>query len=388
MKKIFAIITISALACSASETFAQDTKIRFFGQPEISTSSVTGKNNFGGVDAFGHYIKKDTTYKQSNFNTGNFVLFVTSQLSERVSVLSEVSFTNAASISSFNVQRLMLRYYLKDYFSIRVGKMFTPIGYWNNQFALGLVLQPTIQRPLAVRTASDGGVLQYHDTGIQFEGENITSARIFYKLMLGNGVGYYGSNDKGDTHMGATGQVGFEPVDGLKIIGSGMFDRVQQGKPNPNGTIASLPDNGNFHLLVASIAYMNPEKKGEFIAEYLGQSTKFDNLGTTTSYSAYVYGGYKISKTVTPYALYNYTQAGKSTTQPDPYFSPIPVKINFLSLGVRYKFNSTFICKLEYQMNNEKDFYQNIMMGNVKLDNGFANLTKTNTLRAQFAFVF
>jgi len=388
MKKVFAIFTISALALSANESFAQDTKIRFFGQPEIAASSINGKNNYAGVDAFGHYIKKDTTYKQSNFNTGNFVLFVTSQLSERVSVLSEVSFTNASSISSFNVQRLMLRYYLKDYFSVRVGKMFTPIGYWNNQFALGLVLQPTIQRPLAVRTASDGGVLQYHDTGIQFEGDNITNARIFYRLMLGNGVGYYGSNDKGDTHMGTTMQVGVEPIDGLKISGSAMLDRVQQGKPNPNGTIASLPDNGNFHLLVASVAYMNPEKRSEFIAEYLGQTTKFDHIGTTMSYSAYVYGGYKVTKYITPYFLYNYTQAGKSTTQADPYFTPIPAQVSFLSLGVRYKFNSSFIWKMEYQMNNEKDFYQNITMGNVQLDKGFTNLIKTNTLRMQFAFVF
>jgi hypothetical protein len=388
MKKILLSLTVSLLALGIGQTYAQDTKIRFFGQPEFASSSVHGNNNFGGVDQFGHYIKNDSSYKKSNFNSGNYVLFVTSQLSERVSVLSEVSFTNAASISSFNVQRLALKYYLKDYFSVRVGKMFTPIGYWNNQFTLGLVLQPTIQRPGALATASDGGVLQYHDTGIQFEGENITNARIFYKLMIANGVGYYGSNDKGDTHVGTTAQLGFEPVDGLKIIGSGMFDRIEKGKANPNGTVASLPDNGNFRLFAASVAYMNPEKKPELIAELLQQTSTFDNLGKTSSYSYYVYGGYKLTKNITPYALYNYTQAGKSATQADPYFTPIPVQINFLTVGVRYKFNSSFIYKLEYQINNQRDRYQNITAGNVTLDNGFSNLTRTNTLRMQFAFVF
>src|SRR5690606_8144566 len=115
--------------------------------------------------------------------------------------LSEVSFNNAKNASTFEVQRLMMRYFVKDYFSIRIGKMFTPIGYWNNQFTLGLVLQPTIQRPMAIRPVSDGGVLQYRDAGVQLEGENISSARVFYKVLFGNGVGYFGSNDKRDNHI-------------------------------------------------------------------------------------------------------------------------------------------------------------------------------------------
>jgi hypothetical protein len=86
--------------------------------------------------------------------------------------------------------------------------------------------------------------------------------------------------------------------------------------------------------------------------------------------------------------LYNNTQAGESTKEGDPYFSPIPVKINLVTLGMRYKFNSSFVCKLEYEMNNQKYFYQDIMMGAVKLDDGFTNTTKTNSVRMQLAFVF
>ncbi len=154
-----------------------------------------------------------------------------------------------------------------------------------------------------------------------------------------------------------------------------MFDRIEKGKANPNGTISALPDNGNLQLLVASVAYMNPSKKAEFIAELLSQKSKFNNIGTYNSHSYYVYAGYKVTDKITPYALYNSTQAGKSTTSGDPYFSPIPVKIDFLTLGVRYKFNSSFICKLEYSVNNQKSFYQDITMGGMKLDNGFVNTT-------------
>jgi len=389
MKKIFLTIAACALMLSITDVFAQETKIRFFGQPEISQTSSNEKNYFGGVSPAGKYIKKDTTYhSKTNFNNGNFVLFVTSQLSERASVLSEVSFNNSGKTFNFEVQRLMLRYYVKDYFSIRFGKMFTPIGYWNNQFTLGLVLQPTIQRPSAIRPISEGGVLQYRDTGIQLEGDNISPARAFYRVMIGNGIGYYGSNDKGDNHIAVTGQLGAEPVDGLKISGSAMFDRIEKGKSNPNGSIAALPNNGNLNLFVASVAYMNPEKKPELIAELLTQTSKFDNIGSRSSHSYYIYGGYKVTDKITPYALLNYVQAGKSTTESDPYFAPLPVKGTQFNLGVRYKFSSNLICKFEYEVNSTKLFYQDITVGSVKLDDAFTNTTNTNKVRVQLAFAF
>jgi len=263
MKKLITIISVCT-GLWAGTAHAQDTKIRFFGQPELSNYNTTSKNYFQGVNGMGQYVTKDTTYNsKTNFNTGNYVLFVTSQLNDRISVLSELSFNNKGNTFTYEVQRLMLRYYISDYFSIRAGKMFTPVGYWNNQFTLGLVLQPTIQRPMAIRPVSEGGVLQYRDAGIQFEGENITKARIFYKVLLGNGIGYYGgngigyygSNDKNDNHIAVTSQLGFEPVDGLKVLASGMFDRIEKGKPNPNGSISSLPDNGNLQLITLSAAF-------------------------------------------------------------------------------------------------------------------------------------
>ncbi len=207
-------------------------------------------------------------------------------------------------------------------------------------------------------------------------------------MLSGNGIGYYGSNDKGDHHVGVTGQIAAEPAEGLKIIASGMFDRVQKGKPNPNGTISALPDDGNLHLLVGSIAYMNPERKPEFIAEFLHQTTVFDNIGKRSSYSGYLYGGYKITNKITPYFLYNYTQAGASNTQADPYFAPLPVNINSITIGGRYKFNSNFVVKLEYENNLTKTIYQDITAGGVTLDKGFTNSAKSNTVRAQLAFVF
>lgn len=386
MKKHFVVMMCVLFAGNVA--FAQDTKIRFFGQPEVGSNFTKETNRFMGVSPQSKYLVKDSTYSKTNANTGSFALFVTSQLSDRVSVLSEVSFSNSGKTSSFELQRLMVRYNFQDYFSVRAGKMFTPIGYWNNQYTLGLVLQPTISRPAALRTVADGGVLQYKDNGVQIEGDNITAARLSYKFMLANGIGYFGSNEKNDHHVAATAQIGIEPVEGLKIMGSGMFDRIEKDKPNPNGTIAKLPDNGTMHFYVASVAYMNPEKRAEFIAEYLTQTSKFETIGTKSSYSYYVYGGYKVTDKITPYILYNHTRAGKSSTEPDPYFSPLPVSIDVVVIGARYKFSSSFIAKVEYESNARELFYQDITAGTVKLDNGFANGIKANSLKLQLAFVF
>jgi hypothetical protein len=133
---------------------------------------------------------------------------------------------------------------------------------------------------------------------------------------------------------------------------------------------------------------MNTAKKFDFIGELLSQKSKFNTVGTYNSHSYYAYAGYKLTENITPYALYNSTQAGESTTVGDPYFSPIPVQIGLTTIGVRYKFNSSFICKLEYEMNNQKYFYQDITMGGTKLDDGFTSTTKTNSVRMQLAFVF
>ena len=133
---------------------------------------------------------------------------------------------------------------------------------------------------------------------------------------------------------------------------------------------------------------MNPGDRFKFVGELLSQKSKFNEVGTYNSHSYYTYAGYKVSDNITPYVLYNSTQAGESTKTGDPYFSPIPVKIELLTLGLRYKFNSSFVGKAEYEINNQKYYYQDITMGGVKLDDGFTATSRTNSLRLQLAFVF
>jgi len=343
-------------------TKAQETQIKFFGQPELQNiqTSTQGKWVPDATSPTGvsfNTTKHDTS--KTAFNQGNYVLFVTSQLSERISVLSENLASLVGTTPTFDVKRLLIRYYIKDYFSLRVGKMFNPIGYWNNQYNFGLVLQPTIARPSIILPAAEGGVLQINDVGLQVEGDNISKARLFYRLFIHNGTNSVGFSDKGDNKFAYTGALGIEPIDGLKILVSGMYDNFYKSATNPAGY--APPKNGNLLLSNVAVAFMNPEKKFEAIAELYMQTNTYDSIGKRSSYGYFGYAGYKVTNKFIPYVSYMYAQAG-TTTQSDIYYvgqNGVLYNATTFSLGLRYKVSANFVCKLEYNYRSAKETFQN-----------------------------
>lgn len=369
MKKSLYVLSFSLLASFGA--LAQDTKIGFFGQPEFGyeTRKTTGFQEdanidyptplgLDGLELFDYVINDSSaSTSRTNFNTGNFVLFITSQVTDRISVLSENSarYNTTSGDFNFTVQRLMVRYYWKDAISFRAGKMFTPVGYWNNQYNLGLVLQPTISRPLIIRPQNEGGVINVADVGLQVEGDNITKARLFYRAMIGNGSGFFGANDKNSNHVASYFTLGSEIKEGLRLSVSAMFDEIRKGTENLSGV--PIPDNGDFAIYNVSLSYMNPEKKAEFIGEFYTQTTSFDSAGTKQSTGFFGYAGYKVTPKIVPYVVYNYSLAGVGNDA-DTYYSPVPITVQEGGLGVRYKVNSNFVAKFEYQFYNEQQLFQ------------------------------
>jgi opacity protein-like surface antigen len=399
MKKLLLTLSVGVTATFGflSNANAQETQIRFFGQPEIGynkNTEILTPNDWDFTTGAPNYKKRDTS--NTNFNTGKLVLFVTSQLSDRISVLSENSagYNNSTKSFEFEIERLLLRFYYKDYLSVRVGKMFSPLGYWNNQYNLGLVLQPTIQRPLVIRNSTDGGVIQIKDVGVQIEGDNMTKLKVFYRAMVSNGIGYIGNNEKGNMGVALTGQVGFEPVEGLKVLVSGRTAELHKGTTTLTGV---TPANGQQSSLNAAIAYMNPEKKPEFIAEYYDSKNSLDSIGDRFSHGYFVYGGYKITSKVTPYAMYSYSQAG-TKTQGDNYYVGVDgmlVNVQSIMAGIRYKVSSNLVLKLEYQYSSTNYTYQDgafptmPKFGPISLYGGDQKGYEfNNSVRMQFAFAF
>jgi hypothetical protein len=387
------------LLTGVDQLIAQETQVKFFGQPEFQSQKITKKGSYFPNPPSPYPAWKDSTYTDSTksaFSTGNFVLFVTSQLTDRISVLSENTAKVVNGVASFEVQRLMLRYYIKDYFSLRVGKMFNPIGYWSNQYNMGLVLQPTIQRSSIIRPANEGGINQVNNVGFQVEGDNISKARIFYRLFLCNGSGAKTLSSNVKNQYAFTGAIGAEPVEGLKVLASAHYDVYGGGRANNAGVV--LKKSSSYVLSNFSIAYMNPEKKAEFVAEYFHQATQIDSIGGASSFGAFVYAGYKITNKLIPYVQYTYSQAGgKAST--DYYYlgennNGINVKVQDIVLGVRYKFTSNFVVKFEYNFLQTDIIYKDksFALQNALLP-GYTSGDKVGRTvsqgpRMQFAFAF
>jgi hypothetical protein len=110
-KKKLVITAIFAL--SITSIFGQDTKIRFFGQP-----------------GFEYFYHPDKSLGSPYFRSGPLVLFTTSQLTEKFSVAGEFHAHYMVTVGAeAEIERFYIKYVHNYYFSVRFGKMYTPIGY-------------------------------------------------------------------------------------------------------------------------------------------------------------------------------------------------------------------------------------------------------------------
>ena len=106
-----------------------------------------------------------------NFAVGDVDLFLTSQLSNRTSVLGEVVFSeqNSGEFET-DVERLLLKYNPSDYLKMSFGRFHTATSYYNTVFHHGLWLQTAADRPLIVEFSDHGGLLPSQAIGASITG--------------------------------------------------------------------------------------------------------------------------------------------------------------------------------------------------------------------------
>jgi hypothetical protein len=171
-----------------------------------------------------------------NFYIGDFDLFLSSRLSDKASVLSEIDFEESDAQSfKVDLRRMLFKYDANDHLRFSFGRYQTGIGYYNWAFRSASWLQTTADRPLVMEFASDGGLLPTQAVGVSVTG-SIPSG----KLGL-NYLAEYGSSDtirpdingdglQTDENNGNQINVGFfltpDRIPGLRIGGSIYHDRI------------------------------------------------------------------------------------------------------------------------------------------------------------------
>jgi hypothetical protein len=202
------------------------------------------------------------------FSLGQFDLFLTSSLADDVSVVAEIVFEFEEDDNEvvLDVERVLLRYAPSDRFTLTIGRMHTPLGYWNQTFHHGAWLQTTAHRPILYHFEDEGGVLPVHQVGVQMAGTFGTRpGSLKYSLSVSNGRGRTpteianvqdASDDKAVNVL-----AGFAPtaVPGLELALVGYFD-----------TIPAAPELGRLDTISERIlggAFVYSRKAIELLAE-------------------------------------------------------------------------------------------------------------------------
>jgi len=215
-----------------------------------------------------------------NFYTGDFDLFLTSNITERASVLSEVVI-GEGDAQSFDVdlERLLFKYDFNDHFQLSLGRYHTGVGYYNLAFHSGKWLQTAADRPLIMEFANDGGLLPTQAVGVSLTG-SISSGAL--------GLGYvaeYGSSDTIRPNLSGNG--GFSDENNGNHFNVGLFSR-------PRAVLGLEIGGSIYHDRISNFALGPTVRLGQTIANahvvYNGHSIEFLNEGFLLR-NAYEHGG-------------------------------------------------------------------------------------------------
>ena len=142
-------------------------------------------------------IFSDVSYSSSTddempdgFALGQFDLFASHQIGENTRGFVEFVFEGEGGGFVVDLERLSVQYSFDERFSLAAGRFHTPIGYWNNVYHHGALLQDTVTRPSFI-DFEDGAdaILPMHTVGLFATGSFETgTGQIGYEFMIGNGA--------------------------------------------------------------------------------------------------------------------------------------------------------------------------------------------------------
>jgi hypothetical protein len=318
------LLLVAGALCCAGAIKAQQTQIKGFFNVNAHYNSDTMHGE----------------YDRASFVLGQYDLFITSQITDHISMLGESVFEYDGDFG-VDVERLFIKYTHDNHFAVSAGKFHTPIGYWNNAFHHGLVIQPLIVRPDVLKFEDDGGILPIHETGVQFDAEHFTKANIGLNVLISNGIGSTPISDN-NVAKAITLNLHAEPVDNLVLTLSGYMNHADAGFVNPQ--MIMVNHDVNTTILNASVAYMNGKLPIEFIAEYYTINHDMDTTGqhNKVTNAFLLYGGYKI-KRFTVYASY------ENITYPDDIQYYMPNNTSNMIFGLRYKPSPLAAIKVQYR---------------------------------------
>jgi hypothetical protein len=282
----------------------------------------------------------------STFEFGEFDLFATARLTDRISAMGELLLTSSSDNSvAVDVERLMLTYRQNDYFEASIGRIHTAIGYYNTAFNRGDYFQTAAGRPTMFEFDDQGGFLPLQDLGITVKGK-LPSGKLglnyVFEVTNGRnyGVGSEPSQNSSDANNSKAVNFGMsaspENIPGFTVGFTFRHDylsdplnlRVSETLP----VVYVVFKNANYEWL----------NEGLYITHALPSGAEFHTTGFYSQFSRR-FGHYR------PYFRYDYVNApAEDPIYGNPLEIPIVGRVNGPTVGLRWDFTRHTAVKLQY----------------------------------------
>jgi hypothetical protein len=305
----------------------------------------------------------DFNYRVSNqggetnsFGLGAFDLFVSSRISEKFSMLSEVNFEFGDNNEmAVDLERMLLTYSANDHFKLSFDRYHTGIGYYNTAFHHGPWFQTATGRPALFLFQDEGGVLPVHSVGLSLAG-SIPSGKLGlnYFAEIGNGRPARRPQNTTvqnvvDENNGKAFNLGFwlrpEWLRGLQVGASVYHDHL----------IADTRQRIQEYIPAAHVVYTTP--KFEWLNDAVLIRHNLDGGRTFNTPGFYIqiarqWGTYR------PYVRYQYINA--SPLEPILFDTGLQ---QGPSLGLRYDWSQFAAFKIQYTRNLRRDSQDTNQLG-------------------------
>jgi hypothetical protein len=315
--------------------------------PEANGFEIKG---FADVTFTKGTLKGDPT-ENGSFALGPIDLYVSELLTDRIELLSEMALEDGG----VDIERLQIGYIFNDALKIRAGRFHNALGYWNQTYHHGALMQTSIDRPFFLKFEDEGGLLPVHTVGLWAAGRHrIGPGVVGYDLMVGNGpridldpvtlIGDLDPNNGSDDNKNKVLAFRLQASPLRLPLTVMVFGNI--GKVNGYaGSVVPLLDVDQ-SILGAALAYDNERNGLEFLSEiyWVKDKDKLTGLGSNTNTLYYLQAGYTFMERLTPYVRYEQALIEES----DPYMTALAAADTRRALaGIRFDLAMVSALKIE-----------------------------------------
>jgi hypothetical protein len=270
-----------------------------------------------------------------SFDADEFDLVLNFNASDKIRATTDLTWEHGAATEdnrgNIAMEYGFVEYTITDLAKIRVGKMFTPFGLFNQihtaKPAFLSVKEPaSTNKPERIVTDAQRFFPRW-GAGIAVQGDGTVSGRQFdYDVLLANGEqdGTNPYEEDNNKSKSLTGRFRFEPTENLKLGASMYYDNSSNG--------------GTSRVRSHGVELEWSPRQWHVLAEAIVGRAESGNLGSKDQTGWFVQPAYHFDNGVTPYLRFDWIDPDTDKASDEGYD---------VVLGVNYELSKWFMIKLE-----------------------------------------